>query len=597
MVLPFLLMVSGSVKGKVDAYDFDLVPAFLTDRTVLYRKYVEEKYNERFQEYRLASRDSVVNFRSIQLPEPFSQQLIEDWETFTSKEKDVNFFHLGAMSATETAGQIMIPNNLRGFRNYIKDLCGGDLNIFREKYASKLGSWFYLKLEAERFLDRNYAIPADNAVIKSFLEYKKSSSIYDRIYLSVDAAYAKKCKANEIYQGSIALFNSINSTHYGSFDEIILSDRVPSTTEKDQWESFVRKTLHPQFIRILSSGQTAYTQFLLGRHKSLKRLNKLYQTSYLAFEEVPIPDDRATASPELIDFLLFVENVNALAADQLVIDTPELRWRSFLRSQYVTVNEAAVIHGKEYASFIHIPIPQKEIDSHYCNHHVMELKWHFLNRNYQMVFEFISVYGNGIKNSVVYCFLAVLIALIINPIAAYALSRYKLPTQYKILLYFITTVAFPSMVTMIPSYLLLKDLGLLNTFSALILPGAASGYSIFLLKGFFDSLPQELYEASDIDGASEWFKFWNITIRLSKPILAVIALGAFTVSYSNFMYAFVLCQDSEMWTLMVWLYQLQYYSAQGVRFASLLVSAVPTLIVFILAQRIIIRGIVVPQEK
>jgi multiple sugar transport system permease protein len=214
-----------------------------------------------------------------------------------------------------------------------------------------------------------------------------------------------------------------------------------------------------------------------------------------------------------------------------------------------------------------------------------------------MVFEFISIYGNGIKNTIIYCFLAVLVALIINPIAAYALSRYNLPTQYKLLLFFITTVAFPTMVTMIPSYLLLKDLGLLNTFSALILPGAASGYSIFLLKGFFDSLPQELYEASDIDGASEWFKFWSITIKLSKPILAVIALGAFTVSYSNFMYAFVLCQDSEMWTLMVWLYQLQYYSAQGVQFASLLVSAVPTLIVFILAQRVIIRGIVVPQEK
>ena len=120
---------------------------------------------------------------------------------------------------------------------------------------------------------------------------------------------------------------------------------------------------------------------------------------------------------------------------------------------------------------------------------------------------------------------------------------------------------------------------------------------LFLLKGFFDSLPRELYEAADLDGASEWFKFWKITINLSKPILAVIALGAFTVAYGNFMYAFVLCQDSDMWTLMVWLYQLSYYTVQGVQFASLIIAAIPTLLVFIFAQRIIIRGIVVPVEK
>ena len=67
-------------------------------------------------------------------------------------------------------------------------------------------------------------------------------------------------------------------------------------------------------------------------------------------------------------------------------------------------------------------------------------------------------------------------------------------------------MAFPAVVTMIPNFLLLRDLGLLNTFAALLLPGMANGYSIFLLKGFFDSLPRELYEAAEIDGANEWIK-------------------------------------------------------------------------------------------
>jgi multiple sugar transport system permease protein len=158
-------------------------------------------------------------------------------------------------------------------------------------------------------------------------------------------------------------------------------------------------------------------------------------------------------------------------------------------------------------------------------------------------------------------------------------------------------MAFPEVVAMIPNFLLLRDLGLLNTFFALLLPSMANGYSIFLLKGFFDSLPKELFEAADIDGANEWQKFWMITMNLSKPILAVIALGAFNAAYSNFMYAFILCQDKDMWTLSVWLYQLQQFSSQGVVYASLMIAAIPTLIIFVLCQNVILRGIVVPTEK
>jgi hypothetical protein len=101
------------------------------------------------------------------------------------------------------------------------------------------------------------------------------------------------------------------------------------------------------------------------------------------------------------------------------------------------------------------------------------------------------------------------------------------------------------------------SISLLNTFWALVLPGMANGFSIFLLKGFFDSLPRELYEAADIDGANEWTKFWLITMNLSKPILAVMALGAFTAAYAEFLMALVIIPDPNMWTLMVWLYQMQ----------------------------------------
>ena len=204
-------------------------------------------------------------------------------------------------------------------------------------------------------------------------------------------------------------------------------------------------------------------------------------------------------------------------------------------------------------------MPLKSIDFKYVIENKNKLRWNYITHNYKMVIEYLTLFGDGFKNTILYCFFAILTSLIVNPIAAYALSRYQLPSQFKILLFFIATMTFPPMVTMIPNYLLMKDIGFLNTFYALIIPGMANGYSIFLLKGFFDSLPRELYEAADIDAASEFHKFWHIAMSLSKPILAVIALGAFNGAYSNFMFAVVLCPDEKMWTLMVWLVQMQAF--------------------------------------
>ncbi|MFA6717313.1 MAG: carbohydrate ABC transporter permease, partial [Victivallaceae bacterium] len=229
--------------------------------------------------------------------------------------------------------------------------------------------------------------------------------------------------------------------------------------------------------------------------------------------------------------------------------------------------------------------------------HTGALRWEYVKRNYISVIEYIVLHGRGILNTLIYCSLAVLSALIINPLAAYALSRYKPPSAYKILLFLMLTMAFPPMVTQIPVFLMLREFNLLNTFFALILPGIANGYSIFLLKGFFDSLPQELYESAELDGAGEFRIFWQITMSLSKPILAVIGLNAFTGAYANFMMALLICQDQKMWTLMPWLYQLQQNGSQGVIFASLVIAAIPTFLIFAFCQNIIMRGIVVPVEK
>lgn len=187
--------------------------------------------------------------------------------------------------------------------------------------------------------------------------------------------------------------------------------------------------------------------------------------------------------------------------------------------------------------------------------------------------------------------------LFVNPIAAYALSRYPIRWSGQILVFLLATMAFPAEVAAIPSFLLLKELGLLNTFAALVLPGAASGYMIFLLKGFFDSLPQELFEAGSIDGAPETTMMMRIALPLSRPVLGYLALNAFMGAYGAFLYAFLIAQDQKIWTLMVWVYQLQLIAPKAVMMAALTIAALPTLIVFLLAQRVIMRGIVLPGER
>ncbi len=219
--------------------------------------------------------------------------------------------------------------------------------------------------------------------------------------------------------------------------------------------------------------------------------------------------------------------------------------------------------------------------------------------NYRMVGDYLFVRGRAFVNTLILVILSVVAALTVNPLAAYALSRFRLRATEQILLFLLATMAFPAAVTAIPGFLLIRDLGLLNTFAALILPGVASGMSIFILKGFFDALPRELYEAAAIDGASEWTVFTRITLPMTTPILAVNALQAFIHAYASWEWAFLVCQKESHWTLAVWMYQMSqtFANQPWCVMAGFVVVSIPTAAVFLLCQKVILRGIVLPSMK
>ncbi|MCH8978210.1 MAG: carbohydrate ABC transporter permease [Armatimonadetes bacterium] len=225
------------------------------------------------------------------------------------------------------------------------------------------------------------------------------------------------------------------------------------------------------------------------------------------------------------------------------------------------------------------------------------IKREMSSRNYRFVIDYIALNGRALWNTAIFCGLAVLLQLTINPLAAYALSRFPMKATARLLLFLLATMAFPAEVAMIPAFLLLKNLGLLNTFAALVLPTAANGYMIFLLKGFFDSLPREIFESGQIDGASETTMMLKLAMPLSKPVLGYMALLAFMGAYGAFLYAFLVAQDKDIWTLMVFIYQLQQIAPKSVMMAAVALAALPTIAVFLAAQRVIMRGIVLPGER
>lgn len=286
-----------------------------------------------------------------------------------------------------------------------------------------------------------------------------------------------------------------------------------------------------------------------------------------AFEELVVPP----AGPELQEFV-----AKGLPVEMKPGSFPEDLW-------------SAQGHSGE--------LPVFAAEKEHVRSHAQDLRAEFSGRNYRYVVDNVALDGRALLNTALFCLLTIIVQLTVNPIAAYALSRYPMKATAQILLFLLATMAFPAEVAMIPSFLLLKDLGLLNTFAALVLPTAASGFMIFLLKGFFDSLPQEVFESGQLDGAPEWVMMLKLAFPLSRPVFGYLALLAFMSAYGAFIYAFLVAQDRHMWTLMVYVYQLQLVAPKSVMMAAVTLVALPTLVVFLLAQRVIMRGIVLPGER
>jgi len=598
MVYPFLVMISGAFKTNVDQDVYDCFPAFLSDDLTLYQKHLECRHNNQTTLYNVCTRQRVFEFNKARFPEDYHPQKVADWREFeAAADYGPGMYLLGY---TVHFGDRLELWKSREFRKELMRECGGDLEEYNRRYDAQSEIWLGVRPPEPLlggYTSRRFQLVPEPLTQRYFYDFKIRQPAWFRVYPSLDGAFVQLYLSG-VYGPEVAAYNRAHGTSYGDYADIRLARTPPADPgPREDWDIFVRKELNLQYIRVRPGARPLLARFLDQRYQgNLETLNRRYGTRYASFEEVEYPSDLITAGIRLSDWNEFVQRV---PLEHMYLDGPEeFPFRDFLERKYgrdlARLNEA---HQADYAAFEAVPMPAASVYYAELREHKGELRREFLLANFRQVFDYVILHGRSLFNTALYCFLSIALALTVNPMAAYALSRFRPPSTYKVILFCMATMAFPPAVTMIPNFLLLKRLELLNTFAALVLPGAASGFSIFLLKGFFDSLPRELYESASLDGAGEWTMFWNITMALSKPILAVIALGAFTAAYGNFMFAFIVCPSQKMWTLMVFLYQLQIDGHQALTFAALLVAAIPTFLVFLFAQKIIIQGIVVPVEK
>jgi multiple sugar transport system permease protein len=196
-------------------------------------------------------------------------------------------------------------------------------------------------------------------------------------------------------------------------------------------------------------------------------------------------------------------------------------------------------------------------------------------------------------NSLVAALANAALVVVTAAMAAYALARMQFRGRRVVFGLIIATLFVPPVILIIPNYLIVGELGWLNTLAAVIVPTAASAFGVFFLRQFFLSIPDELEEAARIDGAGPWRIFLQLVLPLSRPALATLGLLAVLTNWNDFLWPVYVLFSPELQTLPAGLSTLQ--TANAVRYdllmAGAVIASVPVLVLFAFLQRFIIEGV------
>ncbi|MGG3310094.1 carbohydrate ABC transporter permease [Paenibacillus lautus] len=219
----------------------------------------------------------------------------------------------------------------------------------------------------------------------------------------------------------------------------------------------------------------------------------------------------------------------------------------------------------------------------------------------------------GYRNTILYTIVGTVINIIMTILAAYPLSRPDLPGRNAIMVFITLTMFFSG--GLIPTYLLVKDLGMVDTMWALIVPGAIATYNLIVMRTYFQSsIPWELQEAAHIDGCSNWRLLFSIILPLSKPILAVMVLFYAVGHWNSFFNALIYIRNENLHPLQLVLREILLISqsasvdgsvgledkillAESIKYAVIIVSSLPVLLMYPFVQRHFVKGVMIGSIK
>lgn len=202
-------------------------------------------------------------------------------------------------------------------------------------------------------------------------------------------------------------------------------------------------------------------------------------------------------------------------------------------------------------------------------------------------------------NSLLLASLATAIALTLNVMAGYAFAKLKFRGRDRIFRFLLAALVIPAQVAMIPLFLICKQMGLINSYGGVLVPSIATIFSIFLVRQYALSIPDEMLEAARIDGASEFRIFRSIVLPSLTPILVTLAVFAFLGSWSDFLWPLIILSDSDLQTLPVALANLSREHVQDfeLMMAGSVVTLLPVLLLFVALQRYYIGGLLAGSVK
>ncbi|MCB0265543.1 MAG: carbohydrate ABC transporter permease [Calditrichaeota bacterium] len=218
--------------------------------------------------------------------------------------------------------------------------------------------------------------------------------------------------------------------------------------------------------------------------------------------------------------------------------------------------------------------------------------------NYLQLYEKLNV-TRFFLNSLILSVSVTVLSLFVNSMAGFAFAKYAFRGKKQIFAALISSMIIPGQVTMLPVFLLLNKMGLINTYFGVIIPGLASIFGIFLIRQYLQSVPDSLIEAARIDGANDFLIYRKIILPLAKPVLVTLALFTFMGTWNDFLWPLIVMTKESMYTLPVALANLLGEHVQDVEMmmAGSVITIIPVLIVFLVLQKYYLQGIMIGGVK